>query len=457
MPTPKHELMTTREVYEEPTISRNYHWAAAKNGRGFTVPAVAEIDGVEVPALLERFGSPLYVLSEQGLRTRYRELVKTFRAHYPNTIVAYSVKTNYLSAVCSILFQEGAWAEVVSGFELTIAEELKVPGTKTIFNGPSKRKDDLARAFRNRTLLNLDSFDELLLAEAVAREMGEPQRVGLRLNMGIGYPPWDKFGFNLESGQAFEACRRATGSGLLRVAGLHVHAGTYLPDPGVYAKVAENLLMFAGLIESQFGVTVEYLDLGGGFPSSNTLLSHVFPAEGTSPTPVQYAEAIGAVLRKGVESLKRKPMLFIEPGRVLVDETMCLLSTVLAVKRLPTGDKAAIIDAGVHLLPTAYYFKHEIAPVSASGRTAEDVTLYGPLCMQIDVVRSAVKLPPLRTGSQLVIKNVGAYNLAQSMQFIFPRPAVVLVNKGEAEVVRAAETAQDVRRLERLPTHLVPA
>lgn len=446
------------EVYEKPTVSRHYTWALSKNpAQGYSLPAVAEIDGVPVADLLGRFGSPLYVVSEQKLRARYRDFVKTFRSHYQNTVVAYSVKTNYLSAICAILFQEGAWAEAVSGFELDIAENLKMPGPKTIFNGPSKRKEDLLRAFKDGIFVNIDSYDELFLAEEVARELGRPQRVGLRVNISLGYPPWDKFGFNLESGQAFEACRRACASGHLKVVGLHVHAGTYLPDPGIYVKMTENLLGFAELIESKFMLTIEHLDLGGGFASSNTLLSQVFPAEGATPTTAQYAEAIGGALQRGIVQLKGKPLLFLEPGRVLVDEAVSLLTTVVATKRLSSGAKAVIIDAGVHLLPTAYYFKHEIAPTEERASSVEDVTVYGPLCMQIDVVRSSVRLPPLKRGSQLVIKNVGAYNLAQSMQFIFPRPAVVLINKGKVEVVRSAETTHDVRRLEKLPAHLLSA
>lgn len=446
------------QPYEKPTITRQYTWSFSKNpGQGYSLPAVSEIDGAPVSDLLGRFGSPLYVVSEQTLRTRFRDFLKTFRSRYQNTVVAYSVKTNYLSAICSILFQEGAWAEVVSGFELDIAADLKVRGGRTIFNGPYKRKEDLLRSFKNKVILNIDSYDELFMAEEVARELGQPQRIGLRLNMNLGYPPWDKFGFNVESGQAFEACRRACASGLLKVVGLHVHAGTYLPDPGLYAKVTENLVAFAALIESKFMVTVEYLDLGGGFASANTLLSQVFPAEGTIPTIAQYGEAIGGALKTGIAALKRKPLLFLEPGRALVDEAMSLLTTVVATKRLASGAKAAIVDAGVHLLPTAYYFKHEIAPTEERASSVEDVTIYGPLCMQIDVVRSSVKLPPLARGSQLVIKNVGAYNLAQSMQFIFPRPAVVLVNNGKAEVVRAAETSEDVRRLETMPPHLLPS
>jgi diaminopimelate decarboxylase len=183
----------------------------------------------------------------------------------------------------------------------------------------------------------------------------------------------------------------------------------------------------------------------------------VLPAESATPTIAQYAEAIGGALQRGIGALKGKPLLFLEPGRAIVDEAMSLLTTVVAAKRLSTGAKAVIIDAGVHLLPTAYYFKHEIAPTEERASSVEDVAVYGPLCMQIDVVRSSVRLPPLKRGSRLVIKNVGAYNLAQSMQFIFPRPAVVLINKGKVEVVRSAETTDDVRRLEKLPANLLPA
>lgn len=446
----------TKDIYEKPMVTRHSPFALTKHaGMVFDAMPFKEIDGFAIEGLLEKFGSPLYVISEKTLRNKYRELRDAFVSRYPNTTIAYSYKTNYLSAVCAILAQEGAWAEVVSGFEYDIAESLGIPGAQIVFNGPYKPTQDLARAVENRAIVNVDSFNELYQLEELAHRYNKTVEIGLRVNMQLNCPTWDKFGFNLESGQAFEACRKASSTGRLRVKGLHCHAGTYLADPAIYTNVAIKLAELGIKLEDEFGIEIEFLDLGGGFASPNTLHKHLMPGTTTCPTFDQYAEAICTPLKRSLERFVGSPRLILEPGRSIVDESMFLLTTVVATKRSALGSKVVIVDAGVNLLPTAFYFKHDISPIHSAGMSVEEVTICGPLCMQIDVLRQGVRLPPLQKGSVLVIKNTGAYNFSQSMQFIFTRPGIVLLNHNGAEYVKLPESTQDVRRLERVPKRLL--
>jgi diaminopimelate decarboxylase len=207
-------------------------------------------------------------------------------------------------------------------------------------------------------------------------------------------------------------------------------------------------------IEKFLDAEIEYLDLGGGYASANTLLNQMLPGELTCPTFEQYADALCTPLLNQLGQLKRKPLLILEPGRALVDECMFLLTTVISTKRLGNGTKGVIVDAGVNLLPTSYYFKHDLAAAENLEVTSEEVTIYGPLCMQIDVLRTGIRMPPLQKGSVVVIKNVGAYNFVHSLQFIFPRPAVVLVHDGQTDILLQAETGSDILKLHRLPKHL---
>ena len=124
-------------------------------------------------------------------------------------------------------------------------------------------------------------------------------------------------------------------------------------------------------------------------------------------------------------------------------------------KRLPDGRRAAILDAGVNVLFTAFWYNHEVRPLRPLEGIAEETVLYGPLCMNIDVVRASVMLPPLSVGDALAIRPVGAYNNTQWMQFIEFRPAVVMVTQeGKVELVRAAERLDTINGLERLPEAL---
>jgi len=124
------------------------------------------------------------------------------------------------------------------------------------------------------------------------------------------------------------------------------------------------------------------------------------------------------------------------------------------VKTNATG-KFLIIDAVVNLLPTSYWYKHELAVDQELSHMTEEVDIFGPLCMQVDVIRRGVMLPFVQPGDVVTIRNVGAYNVSQSMQFIFARPAVVLVSGEKVEVIRRAETYEDVKGPENVPARLL--
>jgi diaminopimelate decarboxylase len=279
--------------------------------------------------------------------------------------------------------------------------------------------------------------------------------VGLRVCARVTDAPWEKFGFSLEEGLAEEACRRVLASGSLRLAGLHVHLGTDLPDPAVFERLLAGVLPLMGRLERQRGVRWEVLDLGGGFPNRHRYARARpgLPPEAVFPA---FAEAITRPLTRALRRLQSRPRLVLEPGRAVVEHAVFLLTTVTAVKRLPRGARAAVLDAGVHLLPTAYYTVLDIAPTEATPLSVEEVTLFGPLCMQVDCLAVGVRLPPLRRGSPLVVKNCGAYTDSQSMQFIHARPAAVLVCQGRAEVLREAETVDGFIGRDRLPPRLAP-
>ena len=450
-----------RRAWEEPTLTRhtfgtiNKFSGVAINTRAPLVPTavVDEIDGCPVPELLRRFGSPLFVVSESRLRREFRDFRAAFRAGYPGTEVAYSYKTNYLTGIRALLHEEGAWAEVVSGLEYEMARRLGVPGSRIVFNGPWKSDADLERAVRDGALINADSFDELTAIEEIARAGRITAPVGLRVNAQVTETPWEKFGFGLESGLAEEACRRVVAAPALRLAGLHAHLGTDLPDAGAYGRLLGLILPLMTRFERKHGVRWEALDLGGGFPNRHRY-ARAHP--GTAPEQVfpAYAAAITRLLAAAMRRLESRPRLLLEPGRAVVEHAVSLLTRVVATKRLTSGAKAAVLDAGVHLLPTAYYTALDIAPVEPSPLSVEEVTLFGPLCMQVDCLAVGVRLPPLRRGTPLVIRNCGAYADSQSMQFIHARPAVALAREGRAELLREAETVDGFIGRDRIPDHV---
>lgn len=421
-----------------------------------SAPPIESLAGHDPLALMERYGSPLFLFDSDRLTATYRAFLEAFRKRWSKTTIAYSVKTNYLSAVVACLSAAGAKMEVVSGLEYEICRRLGIPGAQITFNGPWKKSSEIEEAFRCGSVVNFDNYDEVVRAEAVAQKVPGKKKVGIRVNMEVSYPPWDKFGFNLTTGEALKMAERLHQSQEFDLVGLHMHIGTYIPNPDQYRKGAEALIELAMKIRARTGKEIETLDLGGGYASSNTLRGQVLGGNATSPTADMYAEAITGALHDARTKHHYEPNLVIEPGRAIVDECADLFTTVVSVKPLMGGGRAAIIDAGVNVLPTAYWYDHETVPVRTVNRSAERVKLFGPLCMQIDVVRPSVVLPVPTAGDVYCLRRVGAYNFSQSMQFIYARPTYLWKTGKRIDVIRRAETLDDLVRCESLPDHLLP-
>ncbi len=421
------------------------------------MPVIDKIDGVSVAEIVKQYGSPVFVISEKTIRETYKDAYRAFSTRYPKVQFAWSYKTNYLDAVCKTFHSEGSWAEVVSGFEYDKAIANGVPGSKIIFNGPSKSEADLLKAAQNGSLIHIDHFDELYLLISIAEKESVKPKVAIRVNMDTGvYPRWDRFGFNYENGEAWQALSRIMMDERLELVGLHTHIGTYMMVPWAYAAAATKLADLAVGLDKKYNHKIKYIDLGGGFASKNTLKGAYLPGKDTCPTFDDYAEAITNALIASEINPQHMPTLFLETGRALIDDAGFLVSSVLANKRLADGRKSMIIDAGVNILFTSFWYEHEIFPAKQTGDHKEDTTIYGPLCMNIDVIRAAVNFPPLVKGDNVVIPRVGAYNMTQWMQFITLRPNIILIDtEGKTHKIRENETMQSITSFEKVPNHLI--
>ena len=442
-----------RPVYERPVIVRHTPGHMNKFSRVAAVKPVEAIGGVPVAELVEAYGTPVFAFEERTLVERYRSLRDALALRWPKVRLAWSYKTNYLDAVCRVFHREGAWAEVVSGFEYAKARRIGVPAERIHFNGPYKPDADLELALTEGAQVHLDHFEELAQAERIAERHDTRFGVAIRINLSAqGIPSWSRFGFNMESGQARDAVVRLMSGGRLELVGVHCHLGTFILEPDAYREAAGKLAAFANALREEFGVVLEFLDLGGGFASHNTLKAQYLPGDQATPSFSRYAEA----LTEGLSQLRyppnRMPTLVLETGRALVDDAGSLITTVVADKRLPDGRRGVVVDVGVNALFTAFWYRHDVAPAQPWRGIPEPTVIYGPLCMNIDVVRDTLLFPPVTPGDRLVFRTVGAYNVTQWMQFITYRPAVVLISPdGRHALMRRRETLEDVLGPEETP------
>ncbi len=417
-------------------------------------------DNASVAGLMKEFGSPLYVVSENQLRRDYRNFTAAFTRPGIDTQVAYSVKTNYLPAICAIVLDEGGWAEVVSGMEYSLVRSLGVPGKKIIFNGPHKTREELERAMADGAIVNVDNFDELTLVENIAEGIEQTTKIGIRVSFRYGIWPWVKFGFSDDNGDCQAALERIAQHPKLELGLLHNHSGTFLLIHDVYANATDRLIDVARRAR-ELGLAPTMIDLGGGFPSINTLKSTLDAPGGSSREDgylLAYADVICSRLQRNRELFGGHPKLILEPGRAIIDASVQLACTVIARKEIAGKGSAIIVDAGNNLVPTSVYYDHGVGTTNSGADGAEGylqpVSIFGPLCMQNDILRERALLPPLQVGDSIVMSNVGAYCHTQSSQFIQPRPATVLLGPDGPELIRRRETWRDVFALDQLPDRL---
>ena len=435
------------------------------------------IEGVGIDFLADRYGTPLLIFSKRIIIEKYRKFKDALERHYPNAQIAYSVKANYLPALVTILKQEGAWAEVVSGFEYWLVKKLGFAGDQIIFNGPDKKTSEIETALRDGAIINIDNSDEMGRTANLSKKLSKKIGVGLRINAEIEKLNWSRFGFNLDNNEAYEAIKTIHKNGVrIEIRGLHVHMGTNINEPRYYSMAAEKLAEFALKIKKDFGFSVAYLDFGGGFavPGSRWLNSPLWVV----PDIEEYIKGIADIINK--KFILEKPKLIFEPGRYLVDEAGIFLTTVTNVKTIkmppPAADKRGyprnlfnrgavkdtkndksqlinIDSSSASILRSAFMRNKLIEPFLINKNAAAEETInsyvVGNSCLTDDFVAWEISLPKMAAGDILIFYNTGAYTISRSEQFIHPRPAVILIEEGgEVKCIRRREMFEDMMALD---------
>jgi diaminopimelate decarboxylase len=387
------------------------------------------------------YGTHLYVYSRRSIVERYREFDSAFEG--VDRLVAYSVKANGNLSLLGLLAAEGAGADIVSGGELYRALRAGVPAERIVFSGVGKTEPELTAALQAGIYgFNVESEGELRTLSRLALSEGVEAPVALRINPDIESPtPHEytrtghrasKFGVPSESALAlYEEASTLPG---IRVRGIAVHIGSQIEEVEPYRLALLHLLELVEALR-QRGVSLEYLDLGGGFG--------VPYGEAEGRRAAEFAEVIVPYLRE--TGLR----LVLEPGRYLIAPAGVLLTRVLAIKEM--GGKVFVItDAGMNdlLRPSHYAGFHRIEPVvEYPGRESALVDIVGPICETGDFLALDRSLMLPRVGELLAIRTVGAYGFSMASQYnARPRPAEVLVEGDRSRVIRRRESYEDLIR-----------
>jgi diaminopimelate decarboxylase len=399
---------------------------------------VLHCEGVPLPALVARWGTPLYVYSGGAIRERYLQLERAL-APVPH-LIAYSVKANGNLGVLRHLAGLGSGADIVSGGELDRALRAGIPADRIVFSGVGKTVAELGAALSAGIYgFNVESSGELLALSDLAVAMGTSARIALRINPDVESPTphaytrtghaSTKFGIALE--RALPLYLRAAELPGIEVRGVDVHIGSQILEVEPYRQALLQVLELVAELRTE-GIELEYLDLGGGLGISY--------AGGEGISAESFADAlIPLVAPTGLR-------LVLEPGRFVVGPAGVLVTRVLYRKE-GGGKRFIITDAGMNdlLRPSHYSGYHGIDPVESTGREVRHVDVVGPICETGDFLALDRELEVPEPGELLAIHTVGAYGFSMASTYNQrPRPAEVLVDGGEARLVRRRETLEDL-------------
>lgn len=413
-----------------------------------------------VASLVEKYGSPLYLLDEAHLRWGCRSFVEAMQSEYPApSRVLFATKSLCTSAVCTIVRQEGLGLDVVSEGELVTALQSGATGEEVYLHGNNKSRSELTRAILAGCTIILDNWYELsVIREIVAKNPGSIARVMPRLSPEVESHTYDevrtgqldsKFGFCLSDAERLFAELGQDSS--VDFVGIHAHLGSQLLTLNPFREGARVMVEWYARARAA-SPNVRQLNIGGG-------LGVAYIAEDQPPTVDEYArvvsaEVVAACRSAGVEL----PELLLEPGRAIAAPSMMTAYTVGSIKDIPHVRRYVAVDGGMsdNPRPVTYKSKHSVFHTTAPlADKRELITIAGRHCESGDILCKDALLPPISSGDVIVIATTGAYNYSQSSNYNrTPRPAMVLVSGDQSEVIVRREEVEDMLANDRVPNRL---
>lgn len=401
------------------------------------VDGVLHAEGVSAVSLAEQFGTPLYVYSRAALTSAYEAYARACVGRRAAIHVA--VKANSNLAVLNVFARLGAGFDIVSGGELARVLAAGGNAANVVFSGVGKSVGEIREALAAGVkCFNVESIPELDRLDAVAGELGVKAPVSLRVNPDVDPKthPYISTGlkankFGVAFDDAVATYRRAAAMPNLEVVGIDCHIGSQITEIAPYLDALDKLLELVAAIEAD-GIAIRHIDVGGG-------LGIRYDDETPPDTTVFVRTLLDRIDARGHGHRE----VFFEPGRSVTGNAGVLLTRVEFLKS-GAEKNFAIVDAAMNDLarPAMYHAFHAIEPVVRRSDAPCVYDVVGPVCESGDWLGRdrALAVAP---GDLLAIRSAGAYGFVMSSNYnTRPRAAEVMVDAGNAYLVRARETVQ---------------
>jgi len=421
--------------------------------------------------LAREYGTPLHVVHAERLKQTISDFHKSFMTSYPGKIsIHYAFKSNTVPGVLKIIKEAGLKAEIMSLFELELAQILGYGGNNIIVNGPHKPIEFLKKCVQNEVrLIIIDSLNEMKILDQLCGELNTDVNILLRINpdyvpkgMNYGTATASRkgcaFGLDMKGGEIDQAFSMLDEMKRVRFLGLHFHIGSGISQPKDYSNALSRLKSVIDKAKKK-NLQVNILDIGGGIGSHTSremTTREMLLYQGFEKLPKLKRSAVGktyqefaSAITQGITRLftdQQMPELILEPGRCITSSNQFLLLTVHDIKDRPGVKKWLITDGGIGTvtMPT-YYECHQVFLCNEVNRSEnEKVTIIGPVCFAGDIVYRNMPMPKVNPGEVIAIMDSGAYFTGWESSFSFPRSAIVTVEHVQHKLIRRRETFKDM-------------
>lgn len=419
-------------------------------------------DGCNTVELAEKYGTPLYVMSETAIVEKCKEIRDTFLKKYEKTRAAYASKAYLTLSMCKIIEREGLCMDVVSGGELYTAIKAGFPAEKIEFNGNNKSIEELELAVDyNIGRIIVDGLDELSLIEKVCQEKGKKINILYRITPGVKSDSHDyivtgkkdsKFGIPLDEEVIFPAIEQAISSEYVNFMGFHFHVGSQLHNNESHLQALDIALKLIKDTKDKYNFVTPELNIGGGFGIKYT------GADDKKP----YAYFLDPMMEKIDNFFKdlniTRPEIVIEPGRSIVGEAGITLYTIGTIKDIKGIRKYVSVDGGMtdNIRPALYQAVYEgVIANKAEEPKTDVVTICGKCCESGDILIRDAKIAKAERGDIFAVFSTGAYGYTMSSNYNKnPMLATVLVKEGKSEVIVKRQTFDHMIANEVIPESL---
>lgn len=414
--------------------------------------------GHDTVALAKKFGTPLYVISENKIIEAIDLIKKSFEEYGLDYDINYAGKAFTNIAMVKIIKQQGISLDTVSGGEIYTALKAGLDPKKICFHGSNKSAQEIREAIEAGVgVITIDSFYEIGLVGRIAKELKTVQNVHFRVSPGVEAHTHEyiqtgridsKFGIPVN--MAVRAARMIIDEEYLNLTGVHCHIGSDISSPKPFEIAATTMLEIVYNIK-EMGVEIEALNLGGGFGINYLHDDPVFDVE-------EYVHTISKIIRKQCDVLGIKiPKIIVEPGRYIIGPAGITLYSIGTIKEIPYLRKYISVDGGMadNPRPALYGAIYHAVIANKYNKEANELYTVSGKCCETDMLIKDILLPQAAPGDILAVLNTGAYNYSMASHYNrLQSPPVVLLKDDKAELMVKKDTYENLIQNDVVPSWL---